>query len=338
MWAELIAFFCGLAVLVALLHAWSFRRFSIRGCHVLITGASKGIGLELAKESVRRQARRVTLVARNEPTLKQAAQECNNVAKEAADGGGRGSAAVEVVCKVLDVTDEEAVMAYGASLAETDPADVLINNAGGTVTKPFDDLTAADFSHCWRLNVMGGVHMCRAILPSMKQRRKGQVVFVSSQAGQVGLYGYSAYSTSKFALRGLSEALEMEAGASGVHVAIAFPPDTDTPGFREESQTRPKITEILAAASGVFPPAVVASTIMNGVEAGLHRIPVGFDGHLLNWLTVGAGPVSSLWVTVQEFLTASVLRLVIAVYHMHWSRVVATHAHGPPTGPHTHTD
>ena len=70
-----------------------------------------------------------------------------------------------------------------------------------------------------------------------KNYKPGRIVYVSSQAGQTGVYGYTAYSASKFALRGLAETLHMEVNHLGIGVTISFPPDTQTPGFDEESKT-----------------------------------------------------------------------------------------------------
>ena len=70
-------------------------------------------------------------------------------------------------------------------------------------------------------------------------RGAGHVVLVSSMAGQVGIFGMTAYSASKFALRGFAEALRMECKPHGVKVALVFPPDTDTPGFEQENKTTP---------------------------------------------------------------------------------------------------
>jgi 3-dehydrosphinganine reductase len=60
------------------------------------------------------------------------------------------------------------------------------------------------------VNYLGSVYACRAVLPGMKARNSGRIVFVSSQAGQIGLFGFTAYSPTKFALRGLAESLQME--------------------------------------------------------------------------------------------------------------------------------
>ena len=82
----------------------------------------------------------------------------------------------------------------------------------------------------------------------------GRVVFVSSQAGQVGIYGFSAYSPSKFALVGLAQVLRMELQAHGILVSVAYPPDTKTPGFEDENRYKPVETRLISETSGLFEP------------------------------------------------------------------------------------
>lgn len=89
-----------------------------------------------------------------------------------------------------------------------------------------------------RVNYLGGVYCTKSVIESMKNRNFGRILFVSSQAGQIGIFGYSAYSASKFALRGLVEALQMEVKPYNIYVTLSFPPDTDTPGFKEENLTK----------------------------------------------------------------------------------------------------
>lgn len=72
----------------------------------------------------------------------------------------------------------------------------------------------------------------------MIKERRGRVVFISSQAGQCAIYGYSAYSASKFALRGLAECLQMEVKPFNVLISVSFPPDTDTPQLHKEMESR----------------------------------------------------------------------------------------------------
>ena len=89
-----------------------------------------------------------------------------------------------------------------------------------------------------RTNYLGGVFCSKAVIETMKNRRFGRIVFVSSQAGQIGIYGYTAYSPTKFALRGLAESLQMEVKPYNIFVTVCFPPDTDTPGLQEENLTK----------------------------------------------------------------------------------------------------
>ena len=78
----------------------------------------------------------------------------------------------------------------------------LINCAGSGPGASFEDTRLEDFDRLMRLNYLGAVNATRAVLPDMKGCRVGRIVFTSSQAGQLGLYGYTAYSAAKFALRG----------------------------------------------------------------------------------------------------------------------------------------
>ncbi|XP_053392251.1 3-ketodihydrosphingosine reductase-like, partial [Mercenaria mercenaria] len=111
-------------------------------------------------------------------------------------------------------------------------------------------------------NYYSAVYATKAAIGSMVQQQGGRVVFLSSQAGQIGLFGFSAYSASKFALRGMAEALQMEMTPHNVRVTVAFPPDTDTPGFQQELQGKPKETILISETAGLLKPQHVAQTIL----------------------------------------------------------------------------
>ena len=97
------------------------------------------------------------------------------------------------------------------------------------------------------INYMGTVHCVKAALPDMlapparspatsaAQSRGGRIVFVSSQVGQLGMFGYSAYSPTKFAVRGLAECLYPELKPHNIHLSISYPPDTDTAMVKPET-------------------------------------------------------------------------------------------------------
>ena len=97
-----------------------------------------------------------------------------------------------------------------------------------------------------RINYLGSVYPTRAVVPAMKKQAGpdgGRIVFVSSQAGQLGVFGFSAYSPTKFAIVGLAQVLRMELKAHDIYVCVAYPPDTDTPGFVEENKSKPEVSD-----------------------------------------------------------------------------------------------
>jgi len=80
----------------------------------------------------------------------------------------------------------------------------------------------------------------------------GRIVITSSCAGQIGLFGYTAYSSSKFALRGFAESLVMEAAPSNIFVTLAYPPNTQTPGFDKENEAKPALTRQMEDEAGLY--------------------------------------------------------------------------------------
>ena len=89
------------------------------------------------------------------------------------------------------------------------------------------------------LNYFGTVNMVKALLPAMLERGSGHIVNISSVAAFLGVFGYSAYGASKYAVRGFSDVLRAEVKPLGVRVSVVFPPDMDTPGLANENKTKP---------------------------------------------------------------------------------------------------
>ena len=195
--------------------------------------------------------------------------------------------------------------------------DVLVNCAGITHTAAMVDtpmekyqvLLALLMLHMVRtlplqellaVNVLGCIHCTKAVLPAMVSRRSGAIVFISSQAGQLGLYGYSAYSTTKYGLRGLAETLQMETRPYNVHISISFPPDTDTPQLQAEVPQRNEIATQLAAFGTVFQADQIAKEVWSGMERGVFQITHGLDGFLLGTVAAGMSPAHSTWTALGQ--------------------------------------
>jgi len=181
----------------------------------IITGASDGIGAEMARQIARADgsAARLVLAARNLDKLEAVAAECRALGASALAVATNVSE--EAQCRALIA---QAVQAFGG-------IDVLVNNAGVSAHALFSDVKEQDLHWYQRLmtvNLWGSVWCTHAALPHLKAAH-GRIVAVSSLAGLIGVPGRTAYSATKFAMTGFFEALRAELRSSGVSVTIAFP-------------------------------------------------------------------------------------------------------------------
>jgi 3-dehydrosphinganine reductase len=226
---------------------------SFRDSHAIVTGGSSGIGLAVGHQLAERGAA-VSVVARRPGPLGEAVEALT------ARGWRAQSAAV-------DVTVRTAVAeAFGRLTAVLGPCDVLVTSAGSVMPGDFTALGDDVFRDTMEVDYFGTLWPIREVVPSMVERRRGSIVGISSGAGLVGVYGYSAYSPAKFAVRGLLEVLRCELAPYDVHVGCACPPDTDTPQLAFENQYKPRET---AAISGAIKPISadrVAASVLRGIE------------------------------------------------------------------------
>jgi NAD(P)-dependent dehydrogenase (short-subunit alcohol dehydrogenase family) len=193
------------------------------GKTVLVTGASRGIGLATARRFAG-QGAQVGLVASNAQLLADAAREI--------DGKHHVVAA--------DLTDPaECARAVGEVAAALGPIDVLISCAGVLRRDFVEDVKPADFEQSYRLHVGAAVWLTQAVLASMRERGYGRIVLVSSELGLFGGPSYTSYSTSKWAIVGLGEVLAHELSGSGVRATVVCPGDVRTDQLSEEHEWGP---------------------------------------------------------------------------------------------------
>jgi short-subunit dehydrogenase len=176
---------------------------------VFITGASSGIGAALAREFARAGAD-VALAARRGERLERLAAELR--------AGGRR--ALVVACDVT--VDGDLARAAARTREALGPIDVVVANAGFSVTGPLESLRLDDYRAQFETNVFGVLRTVYATLPDLKKTR-GRLVILGSVAGHIGVPGSSAYAMSKFAVRGLAEALGHELAPHGVAVTLISP-------------------------------------------------------------------------------------------------------------------
>ena len=171
----------------------------------LITGASRGFGAEISK-AVLAAGDKLIATARDVTALAYL---------------GRDD---RVFTAPLDVTEESEVSeAVEAALAHFGHIDVLVNNAGISLLGAVEESSGADVERLYKTNVFGLLSVTRAVLPSMRARRSGHIINMSSVAGYSAYEGFGVYSSTKFAVEGLSEALHLELAPLGIRVTVVEP-------------------------------------------------------------------------------------------------------------------
>jgi short-subunit dehydrogenase len=182
---------------------------------VLVTGASSGIGAALARVLAAR-GDTVALVARRMDRLDAVLADCRATSPESERWTGDLSDASAAATLALAIWDHY------------DGIDVVINNAGAPMRRHASQLTMAEVERTMTLNYFSPVAITLALLPRMMSRRSGTIVNVSSLGGRLGIATEAAYSGSKFALAGWSEALAIDLDGSGLAVKLILPGAIDT--------------------------------------------------------------------------------------------------------------
>jgi NAD(P)-dependent dehydrogenase (short-subunit alcohol dehydrogenase family) len=226
---------------------------------ILITGASKGVGRATAVELAQR-GHRVIATARDPRALDD----------------------LDVALRLrLDVTDQESV---DAAVAQAGEIDTLVSNAGVIFAAAVEASPTAEIERLYEQNTVGAIRVVQAVLPQMRQRGKGRLLFVSSAAGRTVRPGNAAYAATKWALEGFGEALALELEGFGIDVTLAQPGPISTGALDDVLTYRlPGDPYAAVLGDGRIPPEAmstpeeVASAIADLVELDTVplRVPIG---------------------------------------------------------------
>ena len=251
------------------------KRMRVAGRTAVITGAANGIGRAIAVSLARRG--------------------CHLALADIDEDGMAGTAEMTQAAGVrvsrhrLDVADRVAVAEFPSVVAaEHDAVDILVNNAGVAVGGTFEQVTDEDFEWLFEINFWGVVRMTRAFLPLLHASDDARVVNLSSIYGVIAPPEQTAYSASKFAVRGFSEALRHELDGSRIGVTVVHPGGIATSiaekaripaGVTEEeiARRREKYRKLLK-----LPPEIAGETIVRGIERRESRILIGSDAKTIS--------------------------------------------------------
>lgn len=252
---------------------------SLSGRTIAVTGAGSGIGRALALNLAGRGAK-LALADKDDAGLLETSRMLGNYPHFA---------------DAFDVTDSDRLHGWvDRAVAEFGALDGIINNAGLTVVAPFADCPKADFDRVMAVNFDAVVEGCRAAMPHVRKSDRGWIVNISSVFGMMGYPTQSAYNASKYAVRGLTEAMHLELAVTDPHVNVirVHPGGIKTnvaknakfiAGMGGEPQALDSDEQFQQAAKTT--PEQAAETIVRGMERGQHRVLIGPDARMIDWIT-----------------------------------------------------
>ena len=238
----------------------------------VITGAGSGLGRDFAIQLYQKGAK-LALCDLDQDSLEKTLQRTGD------DG-------IRVKLFQVDVSDQSAMEELALDVeSQLGPADMLINNAGiCLIPGTFEDTADEQFRKVIDVNMWGPYYGIRAFLPQLKNRPEASIVNISSLAGIVGMYGHSAYSMSKAALRGLSQALQSELSGSKVHLTVVHPGGVKTnliknaPNLEENLQEKAhrNFTEMSFQTADK-----TVKKIIKGIQKNKAQVIIGLDSRLI---------------------------------------------------------
>ncbi len=239
--------------------------------NIIITGGSSGVGRVLANRLARRGAH-IALIARDAARLETVKSELWS----AVDPEQR------IAAFPCDITDAVLVeKTVGRIARDFGEPHILINSAGILREGYFENQGLDIFREIMDINFFGTLHCIRAILPHFKQTGGGRIVNLASVAGQMGVFGYSAYCASKHAVIGLTATLRAEFQPQNIAFHLVCPPEFESPMVDAVNVGRTPENKMLAHTIPVMKPEAVADAVIRGIEQNRYEIVPGFVTRVL---------------------------------------------------------
>jgi dehydrogenase/reductase SDR family member 7B len=242
-------------------------KHAFEGTSVLLTGASGGLGKEIALQLAECHVRHIVLSGRNRQALEAVANECHALYPS-------------IVTTILtsDLSDKASVQKLGEEALKAcsnNKIDVLINNGGVSSRSDFVDTSLSVDETLLQINFLSGAALAKAVVPAMISHQSGRILWISSVQGLIGIPSRTSYAASKFAVEGYCQSLRAELASSGVSVHVASPgyirTNLSQSALKGDGTAHGKLDETTANGS---PPNEVAVTILDAVAKGQSDILV----------------------------------------------------------------
>ena len=244
----------------------------IDGRNVYISGGTSGIGLAVAEKFAALGANLFLFSVDEQAKLDEAVRAVERARKNDFQ---------RVAAIRLDVVDPEAVERELRAAAESfGPPTGLVNSAGIGGAIYFDQLSYERFDATVKISLYGARNTVAALLPSMRTNGGGFIVNVASMSGLIGLVGYAAYSSAKFAMVGFSQALRSELKRDNIRVAALCPPQVETPLLAETDRYKPPEVKAINNNAGLLQASEVADALVRALDKDTFLIVPGKRGKL----------------------------------------------------------
>jgi len=290
------------------------KNITFFGKNAVVTGASTGMGFSFAKRLVHEGIGKLCIISKNPQRLEQAVQALRKEKK---------SESQIIEGYAIDVADNEQITSKVHEWVETQGApDYVVTCAGAAKPGNFHQSPADDFSSQMSLNYLGSVYPIRAAInPMIESGKGGHIILVSSALGLVSFTGYSAYSASKYALKGFAEALRNEMKAFNIAVTIYYPSNINSPGFEEENRRKPPLTAELEGKGVLLSPEQASDILIDGLRKGQFSITSELPIEVMRATTNSIQPRNY---PIIEAILSPLLVPILAIVRAYMDHVVVT--------------
>jgi 3-dehydrosphinganine reductase len=245
---------------------------NFRGKLALITGGSSGIGLALAQK-LAAEGCHVGILSRDPQKLQAAAALIRQASSSTEN---------HVTTIQTDVSNYEKLnLAMLDWVSQEGVPDLFVNSVGFGRPGLFENTPVEVFHQMMDTNYFGSIHTTKTILPLMLKRQSGHIVYISSVAGFLGMYGYSSYAPTKFAVKGFVDTLRTEIRGKGVQLTLVFPPDTETPGLEAEKPFQPPVLVAMNESAPPISAEACANHILKGIARNRYIVTPGSDATMI---------------------------------------------------------